>query len=166
MRATRWLGVALILVSSACSATTHADEAGRANDQAVTAVRRYLEALGRADLTGAMAQRCRAARLTADRQQAFGESLDALTRDLGGLHPVSIAVVSAPPEVHPVADLPDPIVVRFNLEVAGRLTEQLLITTAVEDGGRRVCGAATRDGYRIGGAVLFESQPTRLPSLS
>jgi hypothetical protein len=160
---TRWLCVASILVSGACSAKANTDDAGRANEQAVTAVRQYLEALARRDVTAAMAQRCRAARLAADSQTAFGEALDSLTKDLGGVHPASIAVVSVPAEVHPVADLPDPIVVRFNLEVAGRLTEQLLVTTVVEDGGRRVCGSATRDGYRLGGeahAALAASRST------
>lgn len=163
MHAARWLGIASVVVSSACGAATHANAAGDANEQAVSAVRQYLEALARRDLTGAMTQRCRAARLASDRERAFGVSLDALTKELGGLHPVSIAVVSVPAEVHPLADLPDPIVVRFNLEVAGRLTEQLLVTTVVEDGGRRVCGSATRDGYRVGGdahAALTVSRPT------
>jgi len=163
VHAPRWLCVAAILASSACSATTHTDDAGHTNEEAVTAVRQYLEALARRDVTAAMAQRCRAARLSADRETAFGEALDSLTKDLGGVHPVSIEVASVPAEVHPVADLPDPIVVRFNLEVAGRLTEQLLVTTVVEDGGRRVCGSATRDGYRIGGeahAALEASRPT------
>jgi hypothetical protein len=163
VHATRWLCIASVVVSSACGASTHANDASGANEQAVTAVRHYLEALTRRDVTGAMAQRCRAARLTADREPAFGASLDALTKELGGLRPVSIAVVSVPAEVHPLADLPEPIVVRFNLEVAGRLTEQLLVTTVVEDGGRRVCGAATRDGYRIGGdahAALTVSRST------
>jgi hypothetical protein len=163
VHATRWLGIASVLVSSACGAATHAKEASGANEQAVAAVRQYLGALARRDVTGAMAQRCRAARLTTDRENAFGASLDVLTKELGGLRPVSIAVVSVPAEVHPLADLPDPIVVRFNLEVAGRLTEQLLVTTVVEDGGRRVCGSATRDGYRIGGdahAALTVSRST------
>ncbi|MEP6658863.1 MAG: hypothetical protein ABJD24_02995 [Acidimicrobiales bacterium] len=163
MHRTRWLCVALILVGNACSASPHTDDAGRANEQAVTAVGQYLEELARGDVIGAMAQRCRAARVTADRQDAFGASLDALTTELGGVHPVSIAVASVPAEVHALADLPDPIVVRFNLQVAGRLTEQLFITTVVEDGGRRVCGSATRDGYRIGGdahAALTVSRST------
>jgi len=153
----------LIVVSNACSASPHTNDAGHANEQAVTAVRQYLEELARGDVIGAMAQRCRAARVTADRQDAFGASLDALTKDLRGVHPASIAVASVPAEVHPVADLPDPIVVRFNLEVAGRLTEQLFMTTVVEDGGRRVCGSATRDGYRLGGdahAALTVSRST------
>jgi hypothetical protein len=155
------------MASSACGAAAHTDTVGRANEQAVTAVGQYLDALTRGDLTAAMAQRCRPARLTADRLRAFGSSLDALRKELGGLHAVSIAAVSVPAEVHPVADLPDPIVVRFNLEVAGRLTEQLLVTTVVEDGGRRVCGSATREGYRLGeialGALTVSRSTVRSP---
>lgn len=109
MHRTRWLCVALILVSSACSGSHHTDDAGRANEQAVTAVRQYLDQLARGDVVGAMAQRCRAARVASDRQDAFGAALNALAKELGGVHPVSIAVASVPAEVHPVADLPDPI---------------------------------------------------------
>jgi len=153
--------------SAAPAPSTSAPTAAASADQLTTMLEAYLGALRDGDFVGAMAHRCRAARVSADNRELFVQQ----SVELLQMAPVTGVTVSVPGSlvVAPAggADPATAIQFDYSLRHAGPAGAPLHGVAVVEDGELRFCGyaqpAVDRIRRELDVAVVAGPSPAAVP---